>query len=88
MILLADSEGLDQTAQMCKLTWAFTVRICQKARFLHDAADIYLLKEGHHMALDQNGYQVNISYFSLKMFWILIKMKYLTEMSIQNKCCR
>ena len=33
MILLADSEGPDQTAWMRRLIWAFTVRICSKTRF-------------------------------------------------------
>ena len=32
MILLADSEGPDQTARMRRLIWAFAVRICQKTR--------------------------------------------------------
>ena len=30
MILLADSEGPDQTARMRSPIWAFTVRICPK----------------------------------------------------------
>ena len=30
MILLADSEGPDQTARMRRLIWAFAVRICLK----------------------------------------------------------
>ena len=34
MILLADSEGLDQTAPMRSLIWAFIVRKCPKARLL------------------------------------------------------
>ena len=29
----ADSEGSDQTARMCKLIWAFAIRICQTTRF-------------------------------------------------------
>ena len=33
MILLADSEGPDQTARMRRLIWAFPVRLCPKARF-------------------------------------------------------
>ena len=33
MILLADSEGPDQTARMRSLIWAFAVCICPKARF-------------------------------------------------------
>ena len=33
MILLADSEGLDQTARMRSLIWAFAVRICSNSRF-------------------------------------------------------
>ena len=33
MILLADSEGPDQTARMRRLIWAFAVRICPKTRF-------------------------------------------------------
>ena len=33
MILLADSEGPDQTARMRRLIWAFAVRKCPKARF-------------------------------------------------------
>ena len=33
MILLADSEGPDQTAQMRSLIWAFAVRICPKDTF-------------------------------------------------------
>ena len=32
MILLADSEGPDQTAQMRKLIWAFSVRLYPKTR--------------------------------------------------------
>ena len=33
MILLADSEGPDQTARMRRLIWAFAVRICSKTHF-------------------------------------------------------
>ena len=33
MILLADSEGSDQTARMRRLIWAFAVRIYPKTRF-------------------------------------------------------
>ena len=33
MVLLADSEGPDQTARMRRLISAFDVRICPKARF-------------------------------------------------------
>ena len=33
MILFVDSEGPDQTAQMCSLIWAFAVRICPKTGF-------------------------------------------------------
>ena len=33
MIVLADSEGPDQTARMRRLIWAFAVRICPKTRF-------------------------------------------------------
>ena len=33
MILLADSEGPDQTARMRSLIWAIAVRICPKTRF-------------------------------------------------------
>ena len=33
MILLADSEGPDQTAQLSSLIWAFAVRIHAKKRF-------------------------------------------------------
>ena len=33
MILLADSKGPDQTAQMGSLVWAFYVCICQKTHF-------------------------------------------------------
>ena len=40
MILLADSKGPDQTAQMRSLIWAFAVRICQKNMFSHDEAHI------------------------------------------------
>ena len=32
MILLADSEGPDQTVWMRRLIWAFVVRICPKAQ--------------------------------------------------------
>ena len=33
MILLADSEGPDQTARMRRLIWAFAVCICPKTGF-------------------------------------------------------
>ena len=33
MVLLADSEGPDQIAQMRRLIWAFAVRICPRTRF-------------------------------------------------------
>ena len=33
MVLLADSEGPDQTARMRSLIWAFAVRISPKTRF-------------------------------------------------------
>ena len=33
MILLADSEGPDQTVRMRSLIWAFAVRICLKTYF-------------------------------------------------------
>ena len=35
MILLADSEGPDQTARMRRLIWAFAVRTCSNSFFLH-----------------------------------------------------
>ena len=38
-ILLVDSEGPDQTAQMCRLVWAFALRICPKT-FSHGMAQI------------------------------------------------
>ena len=39
MILLADSEAPDRNAQMRRLIWAFTVRICPKTR-IHMAQPI------------------------------------------------
>ena len=33
MILLADSEGPDQTVRMHRLIWAFAVYICPKTHF-------------------------------------------------------
>ena len=33
MILFADSEGVDQTARMRSLIWAFAIRILPKTRF-------------------------------------------------------
>ena len=33
MILLADSEGPDQTARMRSLIWAFAVRMCPNTYF-------------------------------------------------------
>ena len=41
MILLADSEGPDQTAQKRRLIWAFAVHICSKKPFCM-AQPIYL----------------------------------------------
>ena len=41
-VLLEDGEGPDQNARICRLIWAFAVRICPKTRFrmarhiLHD----------------------------------------------------
>ena len=34
VILLANSEGPDQTARMRSLIWAFAVRLCSKTRFI------------------------------------------------------
>ena len=39
MILLADSEGPDQTVRMRRLIWSFAVRMCRKT-FSHRAAKI------------------------------------------------
>ena len=33
IILLGDSKGPDQTAQMCSLIWVFTVHMCSKTCF-------------------------------------------------------
>ena len=33
MVLLADSEGPDQTVRMCRLIWAFDIRISPKTYF-------------------------------------------------------
>ena len=41
MILLADSDGPDQTAWMRRLIWAFAVRMCPKDTFLHGAAVLF-----------------------------------------------
>ena len=38
MILLADSEGPDQTARLRSLIWAFAAHICSKTTFSHSAA--------------------------------------------------
>ena len=47
MIMLADSEGPDQTARMHSLIWAFAVRICPRA-FSHGAAHIILTSKRSH----------------------------------------
>ena len=44
MILLADSEGPDQTGQMCRLSRVFAVRKCLKTPFSHGGA--YICKIG------------------------------------------
>ena len=41
MILLVDSKGPDQTKRMCRLIWAFAVRLYRRT-FLHGAAHITL----------------------------------------------
>ena len=47
MILLPDSEGADQTAQMRRLIWAFAGRICPKTRY-RMARPIYgIISEGN-----------------------------------------
>ena len=43
MILQADSEGPDQTAQMRSLIWAFAVRICPECLFSHDAIELLVI---------------------------------------------
>ena len=45
MIVLADSEVLDQTAHMRKLIWEFAVRIWTVV-FLHGAAHLFKYKAG------------------------------------------
>ena len=47
-IMLVDSEGTDQTVQMRRLIWAFSVRICRKTCFLHNAAPLKCLKIASH----------------------------------------
>ena len=37
----ADSEGQDQTVRMCRLVWAFAVRIGSEGTFLHGIVHIY-----------------------------------------------
>ena len=45
-IMLAASEGPDQTARMRRLNWALAVRLCPKTRFcLHSAAQLILNAE-------------------------------------------
>ena len=53
LILLADSEGPDQTARMHRLIWAFAVHSCPKT-FSHGAALIRILKAGAHHSLQNN----------------------------------
>ena len=43
MILLADSEGPDQTAHLGSLIWTFAVRTWPEGTFLLDGAHIMLL---------------------------------------------
>ena len=40
MIMLAGSEGPDQTAQMRSLIWAFFARICIEDTFSHDVGQM------------------------------------------------
>ena len=48
MILLADSEGPDQTERMRSLVWAFICPHMPKDTFLHDAAHLYFSRIVHH----------------------------------------
>ena len=41
MILLADSEGPDQTARMNRLIWVFAVRIYPKTRFRPNVDELF-----------------------------------------------
>ena len=43
MILLADSEGPDQTARVCSLIWAFAVRILQEDTFSRGTTQVMFL---------------------------------------------
>ena len=44
MILLADSEGPDQTAHLNSLIWAFTVYTCLKGTFSLGGAHMMIVK--------------------------------------------
>ena len=49
MILLADSEDPDQTAQLRSLIWAFTVITCPNACFIYSAAHVISKFKYYHV---------------------------------------
>ena len=55
MILLVDSEGPDQTVQMHRLIWAFSVRIYLKTCF-YTAWHIYKLMKYRKISVKYNAY--------------------------------
>ena len=71
MILLVDSEGPDQTAQMRRLIWAFTVCICPKKCFI--ATDKKLLME--------NGYKTYFVHYYKHTAKVEIHLKICTDWS-------
>ena len=53
MILLADSEGSDQTARIRRLIWAFAVRICPAPRL----KTFFMLNSAEHEIFSVNKYE-------------------------------
>ena len=53
MILLVDSEGPDQTAQMRSLIWALPVRACPKDTFSLGAA--HIINDSHGIIARPDG---------------------------------
>ena len=73
LILLADSEGPNLTARMCRLIWAFFVRICPNT-FSHGAGHLAIsfetdFKQFKRCVLDNYGFKY-LSYIALTSYFI------------------
>ena len=71
-ILLADSEGPDQTARMRRLIWAFAVRICTKTSFRMARAFICWSSKKKKKSSKCYVHMQLVSFTYFKSYWICL----------------